>query len=167
MKILLLRHGPAVDRDDPTCPPDAERPLTARGVARTRAALTGLARLDVRPRRVATSPSLRALQTAELAVELLGCDVGEIECVQALAPGGDAREVLDWLARRDGRDDLALVGHLPQLDLLLALLVGSPLPVSRLKKAGAAWLDLHAPQPGGARLDFLATPRMLRALGDA
>jgi phosphohistidine phosphatase SixA len=28
MHLYLIRHGIAIDREDPNCPPDTERPLT-------------------------------------------------------------------------------------------------------------------------------------------
>ena len=40
---LFVRHGIAVDRTDPKSPPEAERPLTAKGVQKTRSAALGFA----------------------------------------------------------------------------------------------------------------------------
>ncbi len=36
MKLYIVRHGIAIDREDPKCPPDPERYLTAEGVEKTR-----------------------------------------------------------------------------------------------------------------------------------
>jgi hypothetical protein len=38
MRLYLMRHGIAIDREDPDCPPDPERYLTPKGIQRTRAA---------------------------------------------------------------------------------------------------------------------------------
>ena len=38
MILYLVRHGIAVDPNDPKSPPEPERPLTAKGVQKTRAA---------------------------------------------------------------------------------------------------------------------------------
>ena len=59
MRIVLLRHGIAIDRDHPDCPPDPERFLTSEGQQRTRRAVKGLRRLDVRPDLVLSSPWTR------------------------------------------------------------------------------------------------------------
>ena len=32
MRIYVVRHGAAIDRDDPKCPPEAERYLTLAGI---------------------------------------------------------------------------------------------------------------------------------------
>ena len=56
MHLYLIRHGIAVDREDPHCPPDTERPLTPKGMKRSHAAALGLRALDVKPNAVLTSP---------------------------------------------------------------------------------------------------------------
>jgi phosphohistidine phosphatase len=165
VRIVLLRHGIAVDRDAEDCPSDAGRPLTPRGRARTRAAVAGLAALDVRPRRVATSPFLRARQTAELALELLAPHERDVVALDVLVPGGDPRAVLAWLGTLDPGGDVLCVGHAPNLDLLLALLVGAGRPLSRLRKAGAACVELPSAQPGSGELVWLAPARLLRRRG--
>src|ERR1700684_3513817 len=66
LNVYLIRHGIAVDREDPNCPPDTERPLTPKGIKRSRAAALGLRALDVKPDALLTSPWLRAAQTAEI-----------------------------------------------------------------------------------------------------
>ena len=59
MNIYLLRHGIAIERDDPSSPTDADRPLTAKGLKRMRKAARGLRRLNIPFDAVVTSP-LRA-----------------------------------------------------------------------------------------------------------
>ena len=75
MLLYLVRHGIAVDREDPNSPPDPERPLTPRGMKRTHAAALGLAAMKIEPDAVLTSPWLRAVQTAQLACAPLGVEV--------------------------------------------------------------------------------------------
>jgi hypothetical protein len=49
MILYLVRHGIAVDPNDPKSPPEPERPLTAKGVQKTRsAALDGQRRRQAR-----------------------------------------------------------------------------------------------------------------------
>ena len=66
MKLYLVRHGIADDRDDPKCPPDPKRRLTPEGIAKTRKAARGLATLDPSPELLLSSPYLRALETARV-----------------------------------------------------------------------------------------------------
>ena len=49
MILYIVRHGIAVDRDDPKCPPEAERPLTAEGVKKTRSAALGMKSMGANP----------------------------------------------------------------------------------------------------------------------
>jgi phosphohistidine phosphatase SixA len=57
-------------------------------------------------------------------------------------------------------------GHGPQLDVLLSNLLGCPAPITELRKAGAACVEMEslAPAPQG-RLARLFTPKALRLLG--
>ena len=68
MRLLFIRHAIAEDRDEwaKSGRPDAERPLTDRGRDRMRRAARGLARLLPRPDLIATSPYLRAAETAAI-----------------------------------------------------------------------------------------------------
>ena len=66
MRLYLMRHGIAIDREDPDCPSDPERYLTPKGIQRTRAAARGLRALRVKPTALLTSPFVRAVQTGEV-----------------------------------------------------------------------------------------------------
>ena len=72
MNIYLLRHGIAIDRDDPSSPTDADRPLTAKGLKRMRKAARGLRRLNIPFDAIVTSPFTRARQTADIVAAALG-----------------------------------------------------------------------------------------------
>ena len=112
--VYLVQHGRAKTEDE-----DAERPLTDQGVEDVAGvAHHAVARLGVRPTRVLHSGKTRARQTAEAWGRLLDADV---EQADALAPNDDPTI---WLERlRVEADDLMLVGHLPHLARLAALLV--------------------------------------------
>ena len=43
MQLFIVRHGIAIDREDPKCPPDPERFLTEEGLEKTRQAAKGIA----------------------------------------------------------------------------------------------------------------------------
>jgi phosphohistidine phosphatase len=165
VKVVLLRHGIAVDRSDLDGPADEERPLTPKGTRRTREACRGLATLDVEPDLVLTSPLVRARQTAEIAAEVLGG--ATVEETSALSGGTQTREIFEVLAGL-AADTVVCVGHAPQLDVLLAeaLRGTQDAGLAPLKKAGAARVDFEAPPaPAGGRLVWLQAPRALRALG--
>ena len=51
MILYIVRHGLAVDRTDPHAPAEPERPLTRKGIEKTRTAMLGLRELGVKTRR--------------------------------------------------------------------------------------------------------------------
>src|SRR5438445_38119 len=66
MQLYIVRHGIAIDREDPKCPPDPERYLTEEGVEKTAQVANGVAALGIAGDLFLTSPYARALQTAEI-----------------------------------------------------------------------------------------------------
>jgi phosphohistidine phosphatase len=162
MILYIVRHGIAMDRTDPKAPPDPERPLTAKGVQKTRAAALGLKELGVKPDILVTSPYVRAAQTAEIFAEALGFPTAKVRVTDSLKstanPADFAKEVSHWKAK-----EVMCFGHAPQLDQLIAQLVGGRGVFTELKKAGVASLE-HASAHGGWRLLWLVTPKVLRQL---
>lgn len=159
MLVVLFRHGIAQDREDPDSPPDPERRLTPKGARRARQAARGLARLRVEPQAVLSSPYLRARETADLAVDELRLDGRDVVLTDALLPDAPPEDLLRALGRLDASCVLC-AGHAPHLDVFLAHVLGAKAPITELKKAGAACLDLGPP----ARLVWLHTAGALRKL---
>jgi phosphohistidine phosphatase len=164
MRILILRHGIAIPRDDPSAPQnDAERPLTARGIKRTRRVAKGMAKLDLIPDAVFTSPYLRARQTAELVILTLGSSALELTVTDALLPEGDPEKLRDELSERNVRKPLC-VGHAPHVDDFVARLVGASAPVTRIKKAGLCSVAMPDDAAGRGTIVALYAPKVLVAL---
>src|SRR5580700_6767922 len=143
MILYLVRHGIAVDPNDPKSPPEPERPLTAKGVQKTRAAALGLQALGVKPDVLFTSPYVRAAQTAEIFAEALGFSPGKIRVHEDLKPTGNPDEVVKEIVRLKAKE-LMCFGHAPHLDQMIAHLVGGRGVFTQLKKAGVACLE-HTP----------------------
>ena len=162
MLIYILRHGIAHDREAPDCPADPERALTDRGVSRTRAAVDGMAALGIAAEAVLTSPYVRARQTATIARDGVARGTGVVE-LDALEPGGDLSAVCEAIAAT-GANSVMCVGHAPDLDELLAHLVGAPAAFTHLKKAGLACVDTDSPESGNGLLVAVHPPRALRRL---
>jgi phosphohistidine phosphatase len=164
MVVLIFRHGIAIPRDEVEGIPDAERPLTERGVKRTRAAARGLVALDHDPDALYTSPYVRARQTAELAVLALGRSAPLLTITDSLLPGSDPALLLEEL-RGAGVERPLCVGHAPHLDLLVAHLLDVSTPITRLGKAGLAVVEVADHGPVGGNLVGLYRPGDLRSLG--
>ncbi|HTV52219.1 MAG TPA: histidine phosphatase family protein [Steroidobacteraceae bacterium] len=168
VRLLLIRHAPAFDRDRQRWPDDRQRPLTPEGIAKFRKAAAGLGRLVESVDRLLTSPLVRTRETAALLSRLAGWP----EALEApeLAPERTTAQVLK-LVREQRGETIALVGHEPNLAELLAVsVIGAGASLGcELKKGGTACLSFAADaRPGQARLEWLLTPKVLRALaGDA
>jgi phosphohistidine phosphatase len=166
MRISLLRHGIAVDRDAPGYADDSQRPLTAKGERRMRRAAEGMLALGLSYDLMLSSPYRRAQQTAGIVAEVLKPSEGP-RLVATLAPDGDPRQLIAELHAAEGSPrDVMLVGHEPYLSRLLStLLTGNPnLPVV-MKKGGLCTLELETLRLGRcAQLVWLLTPRQLRRL---
>jgi phosphohistidine phosphatase len=164
VRVFLIRHAAAFDRDRKRWPDDRQRPLTPEGIAKFRKAALGLARFAGPVERLLTSPLVRTRETATL-LERVAKWPAAIEAAE-LAPGRTPAQALK-LIRDQSTETVALVGHEPNLAELLAVSVAGPgiAMACELKKGGAACLTFAAePRPGQARLEWLLTPKALRAL---
>jgi phosphohistidine phosphatase len=154
-QLWLLRHGEAEPHD---AAPDAERRLTQRGEDQSRAAGAALARLETTFHMVFTSPKVRALETARLACEQLGC---EPVVHQPLAQDFDAQGALELVAMAGPDQRVMIVGHNPDFAQIVYDLTGARI---ELKKGGVAGIRVR---PGGGELLALLRPRELDRLAPA
>jgi phosphohistidine phosphatase len=161
--LFLVRHAVAAERGD-AWPDDTERPVTRRGADRMREVVRGLRVLGVAPDLVLTSPLVRAVETAEILQAGLHPRPPSEVCA-LLAPDSAPARLAAALDAWADRRDLALVGHEPGLGELAAWLIGARTPL-KFKKGGVCRIDVPALPPSRTgQLVWLATPRMLRALG--
>jgi len=167
MRLLLMRHGPADARDPLRWPDDRLRPLTPKGIERTRDAIRGVLKLEAAPDAVWTSPLQRADETARLLAEIVGEDTTR-ETHDELAPGGSYRSLIEALGQVHDTKLLALVGHEPDLGKLAGvLLFGAPAALP-LKKAGACCIEFEdTPAPATGRLRWFLPARTLSRLAGA
>lgn len=163
MRLYLIRHGIAVERSDPKCPPDPERPLTPRGRRRTRASAEGLLALGVEADALLSSPLIRAMQTAEIFADVLGFPVPEIQQTDALKVASPPTELLRELAKTRARQVLCF-GHEPHLHQVMAHILRAQSQITELKRAGIACLELKTFSPASGQLVALYPARTLRML---
>jgi phosphohistidine phosphatase len=162
MELYVVRHGiaepPAADKAD------AERALTSRGRTRTLQAAEGLRAVGCRPERIATSPLVRAEQTARIIARIL-CPAAGVEVQDFLAPGAAARDVVRWL-RACGEESAMVVGHAPDVSAIAGgLLTRGRIDIA-FKKAAACCVSFDdEPALGAGCLVWMLQPGQLRALG--
>jgi phosphohistidine phosphatase len=173
MKIYLLRHGPAMEAAE-AGGDDRARRLSHDGRRRTIQAARAMARLDVRPGLILSSPLARALETAELTAKELGMD-GATRKEPRLEPGATPKALAQALAqvlRRAGKDvdSVMLVGHNPDLELFLAWLTAPDAQAAlTLAKGALAVIELDDARaalkaPGCGRLVALWPGKALARL---
>jgi phosphohistidine phosphatase len=165
MELYIVRHGIAVDREDPKCPPDPERYLTDEGKEKSRQVAKGLAEIASVPDLILSSPYVRAAQTAEIFAEALEYSKQKIRTSDLLLPGAEPLQLFRELAKDKDLSTVFVFGHAPHLDDLLATAVGTKHHISSLKKAGVAFVELKRLSPPSGELVWLATPKLLRKAG--
>ena len=166
MEIVIVRHGPAADRDPSRWRDDQMRPLTADGKRSTRKAARGLAALHPTLDKIVTSPAARAYETAEILRTVLKVEA-ELETWSELEPDTPPGPILERLQRLSRRRGICLVGHEPTMGELLGLSVtGESVPIARFSKGGAARIVFPAePRPGAAEIGWILTRKQLERLG--
>jgi phosphohistidine phosphatase len=157
MRIYFLRHGRAVNRAE-WPGDDASRPLTAEGEEAMRREATMLHDLDLAPDVIATSPLVRARQTAEIVADELGLSARLVED-ERLAHVFDLRRLEQLVADHAGAEAIMIVGHEPDFSATVAELIGGG--DVAIKKGGLARVDVTAPAAGGGQLVWLLTPPLL------
>ncbi|MEO8274790.1 MAG: histidine phosphatase family protein [Thermoanaerobaculia bacterium] len=166
MKILIVRHGIAEDlaafagsgREDRL------RPLTDDGRRKMRKVAEALSALVPELALVATSPYVRARDSAELLVRAFP-ERPVLSELAELAPTGSNVAVLKFLQAQKSLPLVACVGHEPNLSQLAAwLLTGREKSFIELRKGGACLLDFAGRvASGGATLLWHLTPGQLRS----
>jgi phosphohistidine phosphatase len=166
MQLYIVRHGIAIDREDPKSPSDPERYLTPEGLKKTREVARGFASLEISPSVFLSSPYVRAMQTAELFAEAIKFSKSKIKQTDLLLPGAEPAAFFRELLRTSRSEESAICfGHAPHLDELIAFALSSKKDLTQLKKAGAACLELTRISPPAGALVWLSTPKILRKRG--
>ena len=158
MDIYLLRHGIAEDGEAGQS--DSERPLTAEGRKKLRTVLRVAAAADVVPTLILTSPLRRAVQSAQLAADVLGYK-GNLLRTKALEPASAPKSVWEEIRVHKDEPRILLAGHEPLFSRLTAYLLGSPNLQIDFKKGAIACveIDRFPSEPHGA-LRWLLTPKL-------
>ena len=167
MQLLVIRHAIAEDSDAwiAAGKDDGERPLSKDGRRRMKRGARGLRSIVPAIDVLATSPLVRARETAAIIeVAYDGTPAGEETDV--LLPSARLTDFVPWLAGHRERPVVAIIGHESHLSSLVSwLLTGRTQPILDIRKGGACLL--HFPgeiESGAAKLEWLATAGQLRRL---
>ena len=158
MQLYILRHGIAEDTKPGNS--DENRSITPEGSRKLKQVLRMAEHADVFPAVVLSSPYLRARQTAEIAMDALGCREPLIESV-SLVPDSNPENVWQDIRTHKNEEQVMLVGHEPLLSQLVAFLLSSPALVVDFKKGAMLRIDLDSfgGEPRGI-LKWMLAPRL-------
>jgi len=161
--VYLIRHADAAPLGEWGVTRDEDRPLTKKGEEQARALASGFRAKGIHLGMVLTSPLLRARQTAERMLQEWPNPAPDLRVCEELAPGRRRRKLSRFL-RELGSDQVALVGHQPDLGTYAAWLIGSKKAQLDLAKGGVALvLCEQGPGKGDGKLALLVTPEWLGA----
>ncbi|MCF7853833.1 MAG: phosphohistidine phosphatase SixA [Candidatus Pacebacteria bacterium] len=153
MKLYLVQHAEAQSKDV-----NSERPLTSKGTADIQKTAAFADRLGIRVDKIYQSGKLRASQTAEILAAHIASE-GLVEENADLKPKADPTV---WRNRLDKvTEDIALVGHMPQLDKLASLLLCGDSDAHIIAFQNAGIVCLESSDENGWQAAWIVTPALL------
>ena len=157
MTIYVLRHGVAEERRAGS--PDATRALTAAGKQKLRAVLRLAKEAGVTPDIILTSPLTRALETAEMAAEILGCRK-KPAVTKALLPSSSPGGVWKEIAGTK-MSSVLIAGHEPLLSHVISFLLNCTALQIDLKKSALVRVDMISSEPqASGTLKWMLTTKL-------
>lgn len=158
MQLYILRHGTA--EDGKPGQDDARRELTNSGRRDLRDVLQVARKAMDTPDLIMSSPYVRAVQTAEVAMEVLEYRKDLVQST-VLVPDSEPAEVWEEVRLHRDLDSFVLVGHDPLFSSLVGYLLAAPDAMVNMKKGALARVDLNnfGAQPRGV-LKWLLTPKL-------
>lgn len=165
MNVYLMRHGIAEPLGEGNQFQDSGRALTSEGRRKVLEVSKGLRKLQVDFQLVASSPLVRARETAEVVVEVLKIRQ-PIQLWDELGTGFSVPPLLKKLESCSSLNSVLLVGHQPDLGYLASYLVfGNSLVSLDFRKGGICCIQVaDFPPQLTAQLVWMLPPRLLRLM---
>ena len=168
MQLLVIRHGIAEDPSTvaATGQDDSGPPLSKEGKQMMKGVAAGLRELVEKVDVIGASPLLRAQQTAQIIAKAYN-DL-PVATVEELLPESDPPALMTWLRQHTARNAVAIVGHQPNLGLVVTwLMSGGKASRVALTKGGTCLLEFsESVSAGNGTLQWLLKPSLLRHIGD-
>ena len=155
-RLFIIRHawaedpGPGID--------DHARRLTKKGRRRFESFARRLHAAGMELDVVATSPLVRARETADILADVF--ETRPPVVVDALAPASDWQALVEWTIEQDA-ERVAWVGHMPCVGRLVALSIGDGSASIRMQKGGVASIRLDDGPGHPGELEWLATEAII------
>jgi len=161
--IYILRHGRAEKRA-PSIDGDAGRALTGEGRTEILGVAEFLASRDVVFGCIATSPYVRAMETAQIVAKALG-KRGILAQWEELTPGSSIEALESRVSNRPEEESLLIVGHEPLLGQFTGYMItaGHDAAIA-FGKGGLAKIRNARFDPVGGELQWLLTVRQILSM---
>ena len=158
--LYILRHGKAEKRG-PAMHGDAGRALTGEGRTEILGIAVFLVSRDVVFGCVASSPYVRALETAHIVTKALG-NRNLLVQWEELAPGAGIEALESRIANRNEEESVLLIGHEPLLGSFTGYMItGGGKAAIALGKGGLAKIRNARFDPVSGELQWLLTARQI------
>lgn len=160
MRLYLLRHAIAGERDAEKFSDDGQRPLTRAGIKKMIKIAKILRKMDLKIDLILSSPLVRTRETAEIVREHLRLEKDRLVLVDQLSPLGDPSQLITDIQTNYMHERLLLVGHEPDLSNLISRLLSGDTALSvTMKKGGICCLSIGQLVAGKcATLEWLINP---------
>lgn len=155
--LYIIRHawaedpGPGID--------DHSRRLTKKGRKRFAAVMKKLRKSGMQVDIVATSPLIRARETAEIVAASFD-NAPPVEVVDALAPAANWPALVEWTTQQNAAS-VVWVGHMPCVGRLVGLMIGDGAASIRMQKGAVASVRLDDGPGHPGELEWLATDEIV------
>jgi phosphohistidine phosphatase len=161
--LFFLRHAIAVLRGTEGYDDD-DRPLTKEGVIKMKKAAKGIARVADPFDAILTSPLKRARETAMIVAQEMKCE-NKVEDTDLLLPGASIGPIINSLAKHNGKKNVLLVCHEPDLSNMVAALTSVSTEAIEFKKGALCNIEMNSPSAKAkGKLLWLLQPKILRSL---
>ena len=167
MKLYILRHAIAEDRDEILYPDDSLRHLTEKGEKKMVKIAEHLKDMGLQIDLILTSPYVRAYETARIVAKTFGIKKKQLVLSDHLTPSGFAKDLIAEINEKYQVENLMLVGHELSLSDLVAMLVaGDPSMSITMKRGGLCCLSIDSLRYDKcANLEWLMMPAQLTRIG--
>lgn len=155
MNLYLIRHAKAIERSKSM--PDEWRCLTEQGRIEFKKTRSMIAKQDIKPHLIITSPLVRAVQTAELLADKLK-QINIVITNGNLLPNADIYQLISYLKKLKASKSIMLIGHEPLLGALVSELLCQPDAGITLKKGACIALNVHFGKKNKAKFLWYLAP---------
>ena len=157
MNLYLIRHGDA--EKSSISKTDFDRELTPKGRELTKKSFEALKKIIKHFDVIASSPLIRAVQTAEIVANIFDHSK-KVIIDKRITAGSSSEDLIDFI-RSINVENIAVVGHEPDMSNYVSALTSSSGMFLEFKKGAIAKINFEGKiRQGNGTLEFLIPPKV-------